>query len=195
MGVSLSEILSTVQQGVTAFNNLGVQVKGSFNNISSQLTAIQVSRASSSTFGLAEVDGLTITASSGVLSILTSPITKSASADIAISNSAYTDGPGVAQGSSGTWFASGTITATDTAGPALISAKLWDGTAVIASARGHIDVANAMLCIALSGPLASPSSNIKISCTSNSSTSGTSAFKFNTSGNSKDSTITAYRIG
>lgn len=37
---SLSDILSTVQQGVVAVNNLVTQVSGSFLNISGQLTAI-----------------------------------------------------------------------------------------------------------------------------------------------------------
>lgn len=34
----LSDILTAIQNGVTALNNLGSQVRGSFNNISSQLT-------------------------------------------------------------------------------------------------------------------------------------------------------------
>jgi hypothetical protein len=37
---SLTDILTTVQQGVTALNNLGSQVKGSLNNISAQISNI-----------------------------------------------------------------------------------------------------------------------------------------------------------
>src|SRR6266702_3084643 len=39
---SLSDVLSTVQNGVVAFNNLTIQMKGSFNNISSQFAALNV---------------------------------------------------------------------------------------------------------------------------------------------------------
>jgi len=37
---SLSDILTTIQQGVTALNNLGTQVKGSFNNIAAKFSVI-----------------------------------------------------------------------------------------------------------------------------------------------------------
>lgn len=91
---SLSDILSTVQNGVTAMSAFGKQLQGSLNNISSQLTNnvrsiagrtgaftlnggsgltntlndIQISQGSSSQFGAVKVDGTSVTAAAGVLS-------------------------------------------------------------------------------------------------------------------------------
>lgn len=127
------------------------------------------------------------------LQTLLAKITASLGADTAISNSVYSDGPSVAQGTTGTWLASGTVTFTDTVGPTEITAKLWDGTTVIASCRQHLDLANAVSSLSLSGYLAAPAGNIRISCTSNAA-GATSTFKFNSSGNSKDCTISAIRI-
>ncbi len=45
-------------------------------------------------------------------------------------NTVY-DGPSAAQGSTGTWFASGTITVTVPAAGGVLAAKLWDGTTII----------------------------------------------------------------
>lgn len=121
-------------------------------------------------------------------------ITNSLGADVALNNVAnYFDGPSIAQGTTGTWFVSGTITVNDTAGAAGIVVKLWDGTTVIASAWVLVDSANAMRPVSLSGYITSPAGNLRMSAKDLSSASG--AIKFNQSGNSKDSTITAIRIG
>jgi hypothetical protein len=122
-----------------------------------------------------------------------SQITASLGADTAISNSVYSDGPSIAQGTSGTWWVSATVTVWDTAAAAQFSAKLWDGTTVIASCRSASLAANINLSISLSGYIASPAANLRISCTSNAA-GATSAFKFNQTGSSKDCTISAYRI-
>lgn len=115
-------------------------------------------------------------------------------ADVALNNIAnYFDGPSVAQGTSGTWYASGTVTCVDTAGLAGFPAKLWDGTTVIASTVGVSPTANAQVSIALSGRILNPAGNIRISVRDNSSVSG--KIQFNQSGNSKDSTLTAVRVG
>lgn len=114
-------------------------------------------------------------------------------ADVALNNTAnYFDGPSVAQGSTGTWFASGTVTLSDTAGSAAIFCKLWDGTTIISSGVANSTAANVVVNLALSGILATPAANIKISCRDVNSASG--KIIFNTSGNSKDSTLTAIRI-
>lgn len=148
-----------------------------------------------------EVDGLT-TATTRVITApdrdLTlgnlSSITNSTGADVALNNTAnYFDGPVVVQGTSGTWFASGTVTVVDTAGAADIFAKLWDGTTVIDSSRVAIPAAGSVMTIALSGVITSPAGNLRISCKDISSTSG--AIKFNSTTNSTDSTITAIRVG
>lgn len=121
-----------------------------------------------------------------------SPITNSLGSDVALNNAAnYFDGPSVAQGTAGTWFVSGTVTVDDSSIAASISAKLWDGTTVIASALDVVQSANRPLALALSGFLAAPAANLRISCKSNSTSS---IIRFNSSGNSKDSTITAIRI-
>lgn len=121
------------------------------------------------------------------------PITASLGADVDLNNAAnYFDGPSIAQGTSGTWFVSGTVTVDDTVGAAGMLAKLWDGTTVIASAEGFVQSATRPDVIALSGFIASPAGNLRISVKDPSSTTG--KIRFNSTGNSKDSTITAIRI-
>lgn len=122
-------------------------------------------------------------------------LTNSVGGDISLSNTGlYFDGPAVAQGSSGTWFVSGTVTVLDGAGAAAFQAKLWDGTTVIASGYLNIQAAaNQNGTISLSGVITSPAGNLRISVKDSTSASG--KIIFNQSGNSKDSTITAVRIG
>lgn len=123
--------------------------------------------------------------------VAASPITASLGADVALNNTAnYFDGPSVAQGSTGTWFVSGTVTLFDTAS-AVFDVKLWDGTTVIASSRCHSTGAQSMT-LSLSGYIASPAGNLRMSAKDSTNTSG--QIQFNVTGNSKDSTITAFRI-
>lgn len=125
-----------------------------------------------------------------------SPITASLGADVALNNTAnFFDGPSIAQGTVGTWFVSGTVTVIDTTtANALVTAKLWDGTTVIASCTQRIGPAGASgtSSISLSGYITAPAGNLRISCKDGNATSG--AILFNNSGLSKDSTITAIRI-
>lgn len=123
-----------------------------------------------------------------------SPITNSLVADVALNNTAnYFDGPTVAQGTSGTWFVSGSVLLQDNAGIATINVKLWDGTTTIASAKCRILAINGEVMISLSGYITSPAGNLRISCRDGTSTSG--LIEYNGSGLGKDSTITAIRIG
>lgn len=125
--------------------------------------------------------------------ILMSPITNSLSGDVACNNTAnYFAGPVVAQGSVGTWYVSGTVTVQDSAGAANFLAKLWDGTTVIDSAICTTSAANAFLNISLSGYIASPAGNLRIDVRDTTATTG--AIIFSSSGNGKDSTVTAIRI-
>lgn len=120
-----------------------------------------------------------------------SSITAALGADVALNNTGlYFDGPSVAQGTTGTWFASGQVTITESNSAAAVICKLWDGTTVIATAR--LTTAASYQPIALSGILASPAANIKISCQDASSTTGTIAY--NAGGSSKSSVLTAIRI-
>jgi hypothetical protein len=123
-----------------------------------------------------------------------SPITSSMVTDVALTNvTTYADGPSVSQGTTGIWFASGFVTLEDTAGAAQFAVKLHDGSTVIASGQGTSGAANQPVEIGLSGFITSPAGNLRISVKDISSTSG--QIRSNKSGNSKDSTITAIRIG
>jgi hypothetical protein len=121
-----------------------------------------------------------------------SPITSSLSADVNLNNvSNYFDGPSLAQGTRGTWFVSGTVSMRDTAGAAGFSAKLWDGTTLIASAIVTSSGAGANVSISLSGLILNPAGNLRISVRDLSSTSGVIEAA-NVANN--NSTITAFRI-
>jgi hypothetical protein len=124
-----------------------------------------------------------------------SPITNSLSGDVALNNTAnYFDGPSVAQGTSGTWFASGTV-GIQNAAASTFNVKLWDGTTVISSAFFALagGAGTNQISCSLSGYLVNPAGNIRISVRDANNT--TSSIKANASGNSKDSTVTAIRIG
>ena len=123
-----------------------------------------------------------------------STLTNSLSADVDLNNTGqFFTGPTVAQGSTGTWWAAGTVTVYDSAGAASIRAKLWDGTTVIASAVVTTSGANATIPISLSGRLASPAGNIRISVQDGTSTNGKIAANGSGVGNF-DSTLTVMRI-
>jgi len=131
-----------------------------------------------------------LTGTSGMLS----PLNNSLVANMNLSNtSIYFDGPSVAQGNVGTWFASGTVSLSDSAGTSTFLAKLWDGTTVIDSTRVRNPGASVGESASLSGFISSPSGNIRISVRDVTATTGVIAF--NTSEEGKDSTITVVRIG
>lgn len=114
--------------------------------------------------------------------------------DVNISNSVYTTGPGIAQGSTGTWFAFGKVTISDTAGAVTVKLKLWDGTTVIDSANVTLTAANENIPVPLAGIITSPAGNIQISAQTNAALSTTTKFLFNSSGNSRDSSLTIFRL-
>ncbi len=122
------------------------------------------------------------------------PITASLSGSVALNDtSAYFDGPSVAQGSTGTWFASGTVTMRDSVtGSAVFCVKLWDGTTVIASAQTTSQDTNQTIQVSLSGYLPSPAGNLRISVRDITATTG--LIDFNASGLGKDATISAFRV-
>lgn len=142
---------------------------------------------------LPAVDGSLLT---GIIPVL-STFTNSLGADVNLNNTAnFFTGPTVAQGTTGTWFASGTVTmggASLAAGDNFI-VKLWDGTTVIASTKATYEGPSGtqVKSVSLSGYLASPAADIRISikCTTNTGVQ----ILFNTSGESKDSTLSAIRI-
>lgn len=119
-------------------------------------------------------------------------ITGSLGANVYLGSAAYYDGPSVAQGAQGKWLVMGTVTITGSLSGDVLTAKLWDGTSVLDSA--DVMSSGGQVCIALSGYIDTPVGNLKITGKT-SSNSGTAVIVFNDSGNSKDSTITAIRMG
>lgn len=110
------------------------------------------------------------------------------------STGTYYTGPSIAQGSTGTWFVSGTITVANPTGGDIIDAKLWDGTTVVASCSFHnVSVGFVFYGVAsLSGYITSPAGNLRISVSARSR--GDNYIAYDASGNGKDSTISAFRI-
>ncbi len=136
-------------------------------------------------------NGITIGAS---VAVSLSELTNSLSTDTAVANGSFTTGPTVAQGTSGTWFASGTISLIDTnASNSNYTCKLWDGTSVIASSSNIRAIAGAYTSISLSGYLASPAANIRISCQAANATTTMKAADFAADGNNA-STLSVFRI-
>lgn len=212
--MSLSDILTAVQQGVAAVNNLGMLLGNATINSSSIRVAINStyfipSSASSGFLPSSAATGGTVTqvntgvgltggpiTISGTLAVSLTTLTNSLASDVQLSTAAgapYVNGPSVAQGSSGTWLASGSLTLVSNA----VSNgffKLWDGTTVIDS--GNVIFAGGVVrtMVSLSGVITSPASNIKISV-SNPDLSTGAFMEANRSGNGKDCTITVVRIG
>lgn len=112
--------------------------------------------------------------------------------NVALNSTTFTDGPSAAQGTSGTWFASGTVTVLDTAGAQFFLAKLYDGTTVIASGSTQTNGPSQNMTISLSGFITSPAGNIRIAVKSQAA--ATSTMRFNDTGLSKDSGISCVRI-
>lgn len=121
-------------------------------------------------------------------------MTNSVASDVSLSNTSnYFDGPSVAQGSTGTWCAQGTVTVDDSGAlNAIYLAKLWDGTTVLASTSVEAPGTSAQMTVSLSGCLASPAGNLRISVRDASSTSG--LILANSTGVGKTSTVTVQRV-
>jgi hypothetical protein len=134
-----------------------------------------------------------ITALQTVAAHLAAPLTNSLGADVLLNDTTkYFDGPSVAQGTSGIFFASGTVTVFDSS-TAAIRAILWDGTTVIASTEMVILSTETVNPMSLSGCITNPAANIRISVKDISNTSG--KILYNITGASKDSTLTVIQLG
>jgi hypothetical protein len=137
------------------------------------------------------LSGGTITAT-GTCAVNISNFTNSLAADQplnVIGN--YFPGPSVAQGTTGTWWAAGTVTLSDTAA-ATFYCKLWDtGAIIMASGVAQITAAGNTT-MSLAGYVSSPAGNITISCRDITTANGN--IRFNISGNSRDSTLNVMRI-
>jgi hypothetical protein len=183
----IESIASIAHSWIDSISTSGVphQSQPAFSDLSGSATAAQLPGS-----GVTTVAGQSCTIGSNC-GIATA--SNKLSADVALNNASnYFDGPSMAQGTTGTWFATGTVTLNDTAGNATFRCKLWDGTTVISSGDLFYIGGSEGVSLTLTGFLASPAGNIRISCRDISSTNG--FIKFNTSANSADSAIWAIRI-
>lgn len=187
--------LTTITSGTSGqilYDNAGVLG----NTAITAGTGISVSGTANATIAtnLSAGTGISITGTAPqTIATSLSSLTASLSGNVSLNNTGlYFDGPSVAQGVSGTWFASGNVQLQDSSAVANIACKLWDGTTVFDSIRLTLPAIGFSETAHLSGVIASPAGNIRISCQDTSATTG--QISFNTSGNSKDSTITAVRI-
>lgn len=180
-----------------SIQNIAAQTSTNTTNISTNTTniATNTTNIATNTANIAtlQTPNYGLVNSGGALGVSISTITAALGADVALNNTAnYFDGPSVTQGSTGIWFVSGSVTVVDTAAISAFRVKLWDGTTVISSTQIQVQAAGVPSTIALSGYLASPASNLKISVKDVSAATG--KILFNQSGESKDSTISAFRI-
>lgn len=172
--------------------NTGAFTLNATSGITNSTNDILCSAASASQFGCMKVDNVTLLSNTGTVGLKATTATNSLGADVNLNNvSTFFDGPSMAQGTSGTWWASGTVTLLDTALATMVC-KLWDGTNAPVATAVATGQANIRVTISLSGVVANPAGNIRISCQDGTNTTG--KIIFNASGLSKDSTISGYRI-
>ncbi len=134
----------------------------------------------------------TSTTSTRILSYVTSTTT----ATFSLSSTATTfDIAFVTQGTSGVWFATAFISATDTAGTNTTSFKLWDGTTVIGAGIVRALGVGVITSGSVSGVISNPAANIKLSVVCNSATGQIDAGGTGFSTYVPNSAVTAIRIG
>jgi hypothetical protein len=79
-------------------------------------------------------------------------------ANVTVNATTYTDGPSMAQGTTGTWWACGHVTFKDTTQAVNVQVKLWDGTTAGTLASDYVPTigagirARSTLCETFSGP-------------------------------------------
>lgn len=120
------------------------------------------------------------------------PLTNSLGADVNLTNVAnFFDGPTIAQGTTGTWFAIGTVELIDTVVGAQMFCKLWDGTTVISSAVVNTPGASQGWSVTMAGYITSPTGSLRVSCKDATAITG----KISAAGAGPNtSTISAFRL-
>jgi hypothetical protein len=159
-------------------------------------TGTVTSAATAGGNGISTSGTCTITTSGTcTVAVSLSELTNALSSNVALGpGPGFFTGPSVAQGGTGTWFASGQVTlgTTNSTGET-VTCKLWDGTTVIAATFQTWTIGfNDEVTLALSGYLASPAGNINIACQGLEGTATT--MRFNDSGTGKDSVLSVFRI-
>jgi hypothetical protein len=192
--------LNATQVGLTNLNVTGtarVTGNASLNNLNATeagVTNLNATGAISATGNVSAGNVNVVGALRGTSAML-SPVNGFLNANVALSNvSAHFDGPSIAQGSNGTWFASGAVVIYDTGAAADFGLKLWDGNTIISEARVKTGAANLYVTVPLSGFMTAPTGNLRISVQDSSSTNGNIVHGIFGS-NNKSSYISAIRIG
>ncbi len=134
--------------------------------------------------------GISTTTTTALLSFLSNSL--STSKDCA---STGTTGPTVAQGTVGTWFASGNVAVTDTVSSRNFTATLTDGAATIDGSQVLTGAANSVSNMALSGVIANPAGNIRIVVSAGTSGSALILSTSTVLAQTAISTLTVFRIG
>ncbi len=125
-------------------------------------------------------------------SVVTTLVTKATTADIGILIGSYVDGPSVAQGTSGVWYAFGSLTLLSTPGNANYNFKLYDGTSIYVSGVTATVNTGSFVQVSLQAVAVNPAGNLRLAA---GGVGAVGTIKFNASGLSNDSYITAIRIG
>jgi hypothetical protein len=189
---ALGIAIGTAGSVVTNGGALGTPSSG----VGTNLTALNGTNVSTGTVANARLAGSGVATVAGASCTLgatcgLSSFSNSIGAGVNLSNtSLYFDGPSIAQGTTGTWYASGTVQITSTTTDTIVC-KLWDGTTVVnIEAKSVQGTANEI--ISLSGIFTTPVGNIKISCRDTVSVNG--AMSANADSVTKASTVSAFRI-
>ena len=168
-----SQISAAVGSGVTSLNSLN----GALNIVAG--------------------NGISVTPSGSNITVATnlSSLTNSITSSVALNNTSnFFDGPSVAQGTVGTWFASGTVTIQNSTAGDQVWCKLWDGTTIISSSGVTAGTANTAFAVPLSGVIASPAGNIRISCRDPNSVNGSILSNVGALFGNTSSTVTVFRL-
>jgi hypothetical protein len=178
----IESMVATAHQWIASIDTAGVphQSQPDFSDLSGKASNSQLQNPATIVAGATCTLGSTCGLSTASNAI---------SSNVSLNNtSSYFDGPSMAQGSTGTWFASGTVTLQTAAGAGadFMRCKLWDGTTIIQSSATAAVAGNGNVSLSLSGILTSPAGNIKISCRDQSSTSG--SMQSNVDGSSNTAT-------
>ncbi|MCP1969909.1 MULTISPECIES: hypothetical protein [Bradyrhizobium] len=122
------------------------------------------------------------------------PVINSLGANVSISNTtSYFDGPTSSQGAAtGTFYVSGYVSLFCSSATNSYTLRLWDGTTVAASTFASSAAANQSVVVHISAIVTNPAGAIRISVKNTNNTS--SIMQFNATGDSKDCTISVYRI-
>jgi hypothetical protein len=176
---------ATSHQWITALSATGAATKAqpacadiSDAAASCNTNATNATNITSGTLAAARLGGMSV-------------ITNSIAGNVSLSSTgSYFDGPSLAQGTSGTWLAMGTVTLNSSTADSIVC-KLWDGTSTIANGVFQVS-AGGTGSLSLSGTIGTPAANIRISCRDTSTTNG--LIVSTSDSTAKSSTLTAIRI-